>query len=62
MRKKTFFLGRLKGKPYLCNVFFIVLDLRLTRLGYSGIPFFLSYSQKNDAGFMLFSPFLGSTR
>ena len=27
---------------YLCNVFFIVLDLRLTRLGYSGIPFFLS--------------------
>ena len=27
--------------PYLCIVFFIVLDLRLTRLGYSGIPFFL---------------------
>ena len=25
---------------YLCIVFFIVLDLRLTRLGYSGIPFF----------------------
>ena len=26
---------------YLCIVFFIVLDLRLTRLGYSGIPFFM---------------------
>lgn len=40
--KKTSFLGSLKGKPYLCNVFFIVLDLRLTRLGYSGIPFFFA--------------------
>ena len=30
---------------YLCIVFFIVLDLRLTRLGYSGIPFFLSLRQ-----------------
>ena len=28
-------------KPYFCIVFFIVLDLRLTRLGYSGIPFFV---------------------
>lgn len=39
--------------PYLCIVFFIVLDLRLTRLGYSGIPFFLPFSQKNPsaAGF-----------
>ena len=25
---------------YLCNVFFIVLDLRLTRLDYGGSPFF----------------------
>ena len=32
-------------RPYLCIVFFIVLDLRLTRLGYSGIPFFLSLCQ-----------------
>ena len=31
-------------RPYLCIVFFIVLDLRLTRLGYSGIPFFLPYT------------------
>ena len=44
--KKTFFLGSLKGKPYLCNVFFIVLDLRLTRLGYSGIPFFCPFRRK----------------
>ena len=29
---------------YLCIVFFIVLELRLTRLGYSGIPFFLPYT------------------
>ena len=29
--------------PYLCIVFFIVLDLRLTRLGYSGIPFLCLY-------------------
>ena len=32
-------------RPYLCIVFFIVLDLRLTRLGYSGIPFFVSLRQ-----------------
>jgi len=29
---------------YLCNVFFIVLDLRLTRLVYGGTPFFLPLS------------------
>ena len=28
--------------PYLCIVFFIVLDLRLTRLGLSGAPFFFA--------------------
>ena len=32
-------------RPYLCIVFFIVLDLRLTRLGYSGIPFFCPYAK-----------------
>ena len=31
---------------YICNVFFIVLDLRLIRLEYSGTPFFIS-SVKN---------------
>ena len=32
----------LKAKSYyLCHVFFIVLDLRLTRLGLSGAPFFV---------------------
>ena len=34
--------------PYLCIVFFIVLDLRLTRLGYSGIPFFLPLLEGNS--------------
>ena len=29
---------------YICNVFFIVLDLRLTRLVYGGTPFFLPFS------------------
>lgn len=28
---------------YLCVVFFIVLDLGLTRLGYRGIPFFMPF-------------------
>ena len=32
----------ISGKPYLCNVFLIVLDLRLTRLEYGGTPFFMS--------------------
>ena len=46
--KKTFFkrpkLGFMWDKLYFCTVFFIVLDLRLTRLGYSGIPFFMPKS------------------
>ena len=33
--------GDMVIKPYLCIVFFIVLDLRLTRLEYSGTPFFV---------------------
>jgi len=33
----------LKGYTYICNVFFIVLDLRLTRSGYRGIPFFCPF-------------------
>ena len=28
---------------YLCNVFFIVLDLRLTKVEYSGTPFFMPF-------------------
>ena len=31
-------------KSYICNVFFIVLDLRLTILEYSGTPFFMLYA------------------
>ena len=38
------FLAGNGQKPYFCIVFFIVLDLRLTRLGYSGIPFFMPIS------------------
>ena len=34
--------GGIVIKAYLCIVFFIVLDLRLTRLEYSGTPFFVS--------------------
>ena len=41
-RFSDIFLARRGGRSYLCNVFFIVLDLRLTRLGYSGIPFFFA--------------------
>ena len=33
--------GRCKKSQYLCTVFFIVLDLRLTRLEYGGTPFFV---------------------
>ena len=35
--------------PYLCIVFFIVLDLGLTRLGYRGIPFFMSKRKFDEA-------------
>ena len=52
MRKKTFFLGSLKGKPYLCNVFFIVLDLRLTRS-----HFFVLFAEKR-CDIRSFYPFL----
>ena len=35
-------VGRIKLNDYICKViFFIVLDLRLTRLGESVLPFFL---------------------
>ena len=42
-RKKSWKICRNQKSPYLCIVFFIVLDLRLTRLGYGGIPFFMSF-------------------
>ena len=28
---------------YFCSVFFIVLDLRLTKVEYSGTPFFMPF-------------------
>ena len=37
------------SRPYLCIVFFIVLDLGLTRLGYRGIPFFMSKRKFDEA-------------
>ena len=40
-------VANIKNTLYLCNVFFIVLDLRLTRLGYRGIPFFMSKRKHN---------------
>ena len=52
----SFFLGGFARKSYLCNVFFIVLDLRLTRLGYSGIPFFFAHKSKKTldiSGFLI---------
>ncbi len=43
------FLAGLFGRngyySYLCSVFFIVLDLRLTISEYSGTPFFLPFSK-----------------
>ena len=44
--------------PYLCIVFFIVLDLRLTRLGYSGIPFFFALTRLEFLEFLGFLEFL----
>ena len=45
-KKYSSFSCNFPVSPYLCIVFFIVLDLRLTRLGYSGIPFFFAYRSK----------------
>ena len=38
------FFGQKSESSYLCNVFFIVLDLRLTRNGLSGVLFFCLFS------------------
>ena len=43
---------------YFCTVFFIVLDLRLSRLGYGGSPFFMPLSEN----LQLFSSILLSLR
>ena len=51
--KTYFFAGiicRYRKSPYLCNVFFMVLDLRLTKVGLSGALFlcpYASYSLQN---------------
>ena len=41
----TLKFGSMGFNAYLCIVFFIVLDLRLTRLEYSGTPFFMPLSK-----------------
>ncbi|MCE9108468.1 hypothetical protein, partial [Bacteroides pyogenes] len=47
---KTHLLGRyacrLAKCPYLCNVFFIVLDLRLTKVGVQRYSFFYACTLK----------------
>jgi hypothetical protein len=47
---KTYFynqnIWRFRQKPYLCNVFFIVLDLRLTKVGVRRDSFFFAYNQR----------------
>ena len=35
-------------KPYLCIVFFIVLDLRLTKVGVRRYPFFMPLSLADE--------------
>ena len=43
----TFFLGivcKYPKSPYLCNVFFIVLDLRLTKVGVQRYSFFYAHT------------------
>ena len=37
-------IWRYAESPYLCNVFFIVLDLRLTKVGVQRYSFFLLYT------------------
>ena len=47
---RTYFFSwiicRFIKSPYLCNVFFIVLDLRLTKVGVQRYSFF--YARKSD--------------
>ena len=37
-------IWRYAESPYLCNVFFIVLDLRLTKVGARRCSFFYAYT------------------
>jgi len=41
-KKIVVFLASFRKNPYLCNVFFIVLDLRLTKFGSQRRAFFIS--------------------
>ena len=58
--KHTFltpFYCKFQGSPYLCNVFFIVLDLRLTKVGLSGALFYV-YTFRLSTSFLFFCSFL----
>ena len=45
MRQK---FGSYQKIIYLCTVFFIGLDLRLTFLGLSGVPFFMYFGDRTE--------------
>ena len=40
-----FLICRIRESPYLCNVFFIVLDLRLTKVGVQRYSFFYARTE-----------------
>ena len=46
MQKTSVWYCNFTKNPYLCIVFFIVLDLRLTKIGTQRSPFF--YAHKSD--------------
>ena len=54
---KTYFFSwiicRFPNYPYLCNVFFIVLDLRLTKVGVQRYSFF--YARTKRTGIIITS-------
>ena len=51
---KTYFFSwiicRFSKCPYLCNVFFIVLDLRLTKVGVQRYSFFYARTSRMNLG------------
>ncbi len=46
MQKLSVWYCNFTNNPYLCIVFFIVLDLRLTKIGTQRSPFF--FAHKSD--------------
>ena len=54
------FLAHFLRCPYLCIVFFIVLDLRLQRLGQSVDPFFMSIHEAHPVNYPFVTHFFSS--